>query len=340
MKVIINTLTPLWTGGVKSGAVDRVHETGIIGSLRWWFEALMRGMGGHVCDVGKRCIYNAEESKTGLCDVCKLFGATGWRRRFRLVIDDDTQPEDIADRVVANREYSCSKGRQRTPTWFFPKNLRDKPRTGNLIITIQGTASDFQPAIIGGLLQFMADWAAIGARAQMGFGVFELDHSFDTGALYKFLVSHSGDYTNNTLPSLQNIFLARIRLTNAVVQDIFNLKYDIRRLFSGQINTELRHFLMGTTKKQRIAAKVKISRPYADGLIRVWGWIPEEADVYSDSWNREKVVEEIYHHLDGNYTLDYWREMNPLRDTVTPNVSSAENFLRSLMGLEEEDDEA
>lgn len=31
----IKTLTPIWTGGAD-GACDRVHETGILGSLRWW----------------------------------------------------------------------------------------------------------------------------------------------------------------------------------------------------------------------------------------------------------------------------------------------------------------
>ncbi|MCD6141803.1 type III-B CRISPR module RAMP protein Cmr1, partial [Candidatus Bipolaricaulota bacterium] len=45
MKVKIRTLTPLWTGGAD-GKVDRVHETGILGSLRWWYEAIVRGLGG------------------------------------------------------------------------------------------------------------------------------------------------------------------------------------------------------------------------------------------------------------------------------------------------------
>ncbi|HHF52316.1 MAG TPA: type III-B CRISPR module RAMP protein Cmr1, partial [Candidatus Aminicenantes bacterium] len=38
----IKTLTPIWTGGV-GGRCDRLHETGIIGSLRWWYEAIVRG---------------------------------------------------------------------------------------------------------------------------------------------------------------------------------------------------------------------------------------------------------------------------------------------------------
>lgn len=345
MEVEIKTLTPLWTGGAKSGAVDRVHETGIIGSLRWWFEAMVRGMGGQVCDptvTGEKCVYDAEKPNKGICDVCRIFGATGWRRRFRLVVDDYTKPDpSVEPRVEASRLYTDSGGQKRKPTWYFPSNPNDKPRTGNLAIQIRDTTADFQPAIIGGLLQFMADWAAIGAKAQLGFGVFELPSGrLDTKSLYEWLVGGARTRTYTRLPSLQNIFLARIRLEKATVQDTFNLKYDIRQLLSGQQNKSLRHFVMGTTKDQRIAAKVKISRPYNNGLIRVWGWIPEEAGIYKYGWNREKIIDAIYQHLRKNYTLEVWREMDSPRDTVTPNISSARAFLRSILGLREEDDEA
>lgn len=47
MQIKIQTLTPLWTGGVD-GKMDRIHETGIIGSMRWWYEAIVRDWGGHV----------------------------------------------------------------------------------------------------------------------------------------------------------------------------------------------------------------------------------------------------------------------------------------------------
>ncbi len=47
----LKTLTPLWTGGVE-GKVDRIHETGLLGSMRWWYEVLVRGLGGEVCDPG------------------------------------------------------------------------------------------------------------------------------------------------------------------------------------------------------------------------------------------------------------------------------------------------
>ncbi|MEW5920978.1 MAG: hypothetical protein AB1796_08560 [Bacillota bacterium] len=79
--------------------------------------------------------------------------------------------------------------------------------------------------------------------------------------------------------------------------------------------------------------KVKISRPYGDGLMRVWGWVPEEAGVYRDSWNRDKVVATIYNHLNQHYTVQVWREMDSCRDTVMPNTDDAKKFLRSLQAL-------
>lgn len=107
----LKTLTPLWTGGVD-GKVDRIRETGLIGSMRWWYEVLVRGVGGMVCDShgdeeGKKdnkCDFKSgryQDSKSvkesqrlreaGLCDVCQLFGATGWKRRFRLKVVDHDQ---------------------------------------------------------------------------------------------------------------------------------------------------------------------------------------------------------------------------------------------------------
>lgn len=49
LQITLKTLTPLWTGGVDQ-TCDRLHETGLIGSLRWWYEALVRGLGEHICN--------------------------------------------------------------------------------------------------------------------------------------------------------------------------------------------------------------------------------------------------------------------------------------------------
>jgi CRISPR-associated protein Cmr1 len=354
MEVQLKTLTPLWTGGVD-GKVDRIHETGILGSLRWWYEALVRGLGGKACDSSKgECSFDAEKYRNSsasderqrlrdanLCDVCQVFGATGWRRRFRLSVTDRALSDaSIQHTIEAARSHTDRKGKQRTPTWYFRdptqrKPLPNTPKEGEFVIEIQSLFPEFPSNIIAGLVQFIADWAAIGARTQMGFGVVEpVNGRFDTRPLYDRLVAASGNQKYPDLPSLQNIFLARIQLKNATDQDTFNLKYDLRRLFAQ--NKDLRHFIMGTVRARRVAAKVKMSRPHGDGLMRVWGWIPEEANVYKDAWNRDKVVYAIHDYLSSKYDLQVWREMNSPRDTVMRNSGDTRTFLRNLLGLQEE----
>ena len=53
LEISIQPLTPILTGGADR-TTDRLHETGIIGSLRWWYEAIVRGLGGSACDPTKR----------------------------------------------------------------------------------------------------------------------------------------------------------------------------------------------------------------------------------------------------------------------------------------------
>ena len=110
-EIKIRTLTPLWTGDVDRECKS-IKETGIIGSLRWWYEALVRGLGGYACDPtsDRKCELKQdkfnEAIKSGksiqgaldeqICPACQLFGCTGWRKRFRLetvgLNDDDFIP--------------------------------------------------------------------------------------------------------------------------------------------------------------------------------------------------------------------------------------------------------
>ena len=80
----LSAKTDLWTGDAK-GEPNRLIATGLLGSIRWWFEVLVRGLDGHACDpTGKQC-----EGRNH-CVVCELFGCTGWARKFRFeVLDKD-----------------------------------------------------------------------------------------------------------------------------------------------------------------------------------------------------------------------------------------------------------
>lgn len=95
MQIKIETLTPLWTGDAN-GNCETIKETGIIGSLRWWYEALVRGLGGYACDPtsSNKCELNGKERSDKerakkLCPVCYLFGCGGWKRRFRLEVTNE-----------------------------------------------------------------------------------------------------------------------------------------------------------------------------------------------------------------------------------------------------------
>ena len=90
-EIKIKTLTPLWTGDID-GKCNKIKETGIIGSLRWWYEALVRGLGGYACDITsnnslEKCDYFRDKDR--ICDACRLFGCTGWSRRFRIETEYD-----------------------------------------------------------------------------------------------------------------------------------------------------------------------------------------------------------------------------------------------------------
>ncbi len=101
MNLTLKTLTPLWTGGVD-GTCDRLHETSLIGSLRWWYEALVRGLGGFACDPTSedRC----PDKSGNHCVVCELFGCTGWARKFRLKTLSSVQIKEIKGNRKAIQE--------------------------------------------------------------------------------------------------------------------------------------------------------------------------------------------------------------------------------------------
>ena len=77
-------LTDLWTGSVDRKA-DRLVTTGLLGSIRWWFELLVRGLGGGACDPS-----DTKCEDRNHCVVCEFFGCTGWGRKFRFDVLDET----------------------------------------------------------------------------------------------------------------------------------------------------------------------------------------------------------------------------------------------------------
>ena len=86
IEVKLRTLTPIWTGNVDRDSPS-LKETGLLGSLRFWYEAWVRALGGSACDptAKDKCEYKVK--KSSICNACQLFGCTGWARKFRIEWD-------------------------------------------------------------------------------------------------------------------------------------------------------------------------------------------------------------------------------------------------------------
>ncbi|MCB0047679.1 MAG: type III-B CRISPR module RAMP protein Cmr1 [Caldilineaceae bacterium] len=162
MEISLRTLTPIWTGGVETGTMDRIHETGIIGSLRWWYEAIVRGLGSDACDpTSHSCIYDPEKPNNGLCDVCQLFGATGWRRRFRLAVSNANLEDAWSGGTINVKPPDRNRG------WYL-----NSGKTGTFDLKIMG--DEKAQAQVLTLIQFVSQWGSLGARPQLGYGFVEI----------------------------------------------------------------------------------------------------------------------------------------------------------------------
>jgi CRISPR-associated protein Cmr1 len=139
----LKALTDLWTGSVtleeKNGQKNekpgpgRLITTGLLGSIRWWFEVLVRGLGGSACDPSET---KCEDQNH--CVVCELFGCTGWARKFRFEVLDE-------------------KGNTK-------KNQINKDQTFILRFTPLRPIRDEEFALLDATMRLIANYGAIGGK--------------------------------------------------------------------------------------------------------------------------------------------------------------------------------
>lgn len=211
VEISIRTLTPIWTGGA-AGTCDRIHETGIIGSLRWWYEAIVRGTEGKACDPtteDPRCRYDLKKYQestaddgrqrlrdAGLCDACQVFGASGWKRRFQLEIEDSTEPAWTPPIPMNIRPPRRNRG------WYLMPG-----RIGDLVLRFRGDKSVLVK--LASLFTFLERWGNLGSRPQLGYGLFEILNRSDLVAKKNDFrwPSWSPEEANKYLPDLREFIL-------------------------------------------------------------------------------------------------------------------------------------
>jgi len=209
LKITVRTLTPVWTGGVD-GSCDRLHETGLLGSLRWWYEAIVRGLGGYACDPTEHsCIFDEEKYRkskadderqrlrdAGVCDACQLFGCTGWARRFRLQVIAQDRPAWEGNRSLNVKPYGRTRG------WYFYPG-----RVG--VVTLVLTGEEQALSELLALFRFLEAWGSLGPRPQLGYGIFHITEVKNVPS--SFLWSLLGDAAIGNLPDLRTFTFFKFR---------------------------------------------------------------------------------------------------------------------------------
>lgn len=320
----LTLLTPLWTGGVETGKMDRIHEIGIIGSLRWWYEAIVRGLGGDVCDPTsdnseERCQFdtknyektkNIDDGLATVCPVCRLFGCTGWKRRFDLQ----------ASAISSEPFWLATKDKYgKFNHWWLTeiyKTSNSNIALGDLKLCFRWMRGyESQHENIKALLSLMSHFGAIGSKPQYGFGAFYYQNSFSTKESFSIIQNEiSGPDPKKSLtgvyPSLQNYWLLQCTVPIKDVNREFDsvcevgnyqkflqyrsrllpVSFDIRyklpgsdvkglrqsyRLSHGKMQTRQ---IFGTLDGNKLASSVFVSHLYKANVtepnyqLRVWGF--------------------------------------------------------------------
>jgi CRISPR-associated protein Cmr1 len=216
MRLQLKTLTPIWTGG-SDRYCDRLHETGLIGSIRWWYEAIARGFGLKVCDIisDDRCpktINKNGNRHKEWCDACEIFGATGKCRMFRLIVQKDgiqTFLQSSSKGGIKIKPYGSKNGWYRGAGRY---SSSENPICLD-ILPLRGDQKQWKRAVLPALV-LIDRWGAIGSRVQHGFGVVNILDEDDKRIQIDETENYPpGSEDKRILPNLKDFFFSKVRLS-------------------------------------------------------------------------------------------------------------------------------
>ncbi len=224
-EMILDIKTPIWTGDIDSKS-NLLKSTGIMGSIRWWVEAILRGMDNFACDpiddnpksLTKRCPTTKENNReiSQYCSACLIFGATGMRKLFRLRTEGGYE--------IFNGKSINIMPKGRTRGWYLGSGLG-----GEINLDIISLDKNFDKSLISVPLAIAAKLGAIGARAQNGYGIVELKEFpeikiedfknsvskiTDTARLAKLKIDVRKEVRQEnyiSLPNIKEMFFAKIQ---------------------------------------------------------------------------------------------------------------------------------
>lgn len=318
----LKTLTPLYTGNVR-GLRQRLRGTGLMGSLRWWLEVIVRGLGGRACKVGE------DGCRENPCDVCRVFGRTGEAKLFKIQLSKppstlNTPSIHFPTQPTGGRGWHVEPG-------FYGDDLllRFILRRPAVIDGDRAPLYDWWPA-----LELAARWGGLGAKTQLGFGVVDVERGPEPpppesfGKVIDGLPEGNG--YDRSLPDLRDFFFAKVTFAppggnwyeriaceprgrdvsrdlhlKGMVPVSFAAKYALRygndrsSLLAGIGNGEgpCAKAIFGTVSGKPRISRFHISWAYPAGdgnwQFRVWGWIPEAVDECGRGYDRNALLNEL-----------------------------------------------
>jgi CRISPR-associated protein Cmr1 len=265
VRLTLMTKTPLWTGGIR-GTADRLHETGIMGSLRWWFEAIVRGLGGEACDP---TTHSCPDKEGRICDVCAVFGTTGWKRLF--TSDWQSFPNDDNDKHLSIKV-------QNNRGWYLRRGLYHGQLSGcfrQTRIPVFSTNGDELIHSLSLPLSLIESWGSLGAKTSQGYGVVDFT-SFEPYMEMAKALSYFGTLKNRTepkrkiglsadLPRLDEFFFAKIQLDLSSEESLASFIEARSRMSPSQ---ELQWYLESSSDKNSILPLAPIVRYHLRNMIR------------------------------------------------------------------------
>jgi len=205
-------ITPIWTGNIDQKS-DLLQSSGIVGSIRWWTEAILRSIDDrYACDPTDNRCPDEKNSKKYYCSACLIFGATGIRRTFRLNVS--------GGRRVFTGSALNIKPSGRNRGWYLGSGV-----VGEINLEITPLDKDFDESLVLLPLIIASNWGGIGAKTQHGYGVVkiedcpEIDFNRFKDAIEKItdqerlskLRIELRHGSNNGLPDLREMFFAKVQ---------------------------------------------------------------------------------------------------------------------------------
>lgn len=277
MQIKIKIFTPIWTGDVNRDCT-KLRETSIIGSLRWWFETIVRGWGGYACDPHlNKCEYNGNEKD--ICAVCKLFGTTNWAKRFKFEINQSFN-EIYGNNLVIGGE---------SKNWYYPSGLVSCNGSANKIEQILPCHIDEEKVkikpILKVLLKFISKWGMIGGKSAIGYGVVRFENEKggllvvsddDVKMFFNYLEQKKNHEKNGiNVPKLNEIFFAKFKVEERYVEKILD-----------KIGNNTKQFPNKILKCNGIEKDITNPRDFLVRLKDCYGFTPSSALVRKELRNR------------------------------------------------------